>query len=63
MKVSIKFIIVIVFLMYSIQVAFAQTAANKEYYEEAYMEMADMLEGTYIYPSSSLYGRMGLPCW
>ena len=45
MKVSIKFIIVIVFLMYSIQVAFAQTAANKEYYEEAYMEMADMLDG------------------
>ena len=45
MKVSIKFIIVFAFLMYSIQVAFALTNAVNEYYEKAYFEMADMLDG------------------
>ena len=45
MKVSTKFIIAVVFLMYSIQVAFAQTKAANENYEKAYLEMAYMLDG------------------
>ena len=45
MKVSYKFIIAFAFLMHSIQVAFAQTNAVNEYYEKAYFEMADMLDG------------------
>ena len=45
MEVSYKFIIAFAFLMHSIQVAFAQTNAVNEYYEKAYFEMADMLDG------------------
>ena len=45
MEVSYKFIIAFAFLMHSIQVAFAQTNAVSEYYEKAYFEMADMLDG------------------
>ena len=45
MEVSYKFIIAFAFLMHSIQVAFAQTNAVNEYYENAYFEMADMLDG------------------
>lgn len=45
MKINIKFILAIAFLMCSIQITFAQTNAGNEYYEKAYTEMADMLDG------------------
>ncbi len=45
MKVSRKFIVVFVLQLYFIQITFAQNNVGNEYYEKAYTEMADMLDG------------------
>lgn len=44
MIVSRKFIIVNTLLLYFVHIAFAQTNTGNEYYEKAYIKMADMLD-------------------